>query len=965
MKKILNILFVLVLALGIAIVPTIVPSQTHRVAAEEASTVLVDNLLASWTGAGGGGVYSWYCPPGPFPYYSTLYSPGTTALYLGREAGIIKAGLTVDPDDGHYWDDGGFGFRDSLGTIDALAAGTLSYDVVNQEGTNPVWMTIEIDTGVVGNRSDDTTYQHVPTTNPAGWHTVDAAAGLWQKWNNYEGDTTGNPKISLSAVAANHTGLNVTRVYLRLGMGDSYHGTGNGTIGWVDKVTIGTVTYDFVLPRYWYVAKTGSDTNEGTEASPFLTIQKAVDSANVTENTIHVAAGTYQEQVVINKNLTLVGTGDPVIQAPASPTKFKFPESGAWWDPVVFAFGGTNAGGTISGAGTVTVSISGFTVDGNNRVPYDRAAGILFRNAGGNITDNTVQNMCIDGKQTFGIIAYGNSDMEITGNDVSGYSKGGIGANGDNVLGPPSYPTPHAVIEGNTVTGPGNVSVTNAPNGIQIGWGATGKIIGNAVSGNGWPGTAWTGSGIIVAGADDVEVGGNDVHDETGIAVCGWMWAPSGVIAERTWIHHNTVDGNTYGISIQDKSVNTTIEYNTIKNSSYDGIDICNFYGYAPTGTVIQHNSIIDNNAEDDSTSGGIWIDDGVDGNEVAVHLNNIVDNNAFGIINTSTNNNVSATYNWWGSSSGPYHATKNPSGTGDAVSDYVDFEPWLVVENPTVTTQAATSITTTTATLNMSFTVGGYASVYVRFAYKKSADSTWSYTGWVAKSASGTHAASIAGLSSNTQYDFKAQLKYNDVEFGETTLDGATLHFTTLRTPPTVTTQAATDVVLFHAILHMSYTVGDYSPVQVRFAYKKSAGTTWSYTSWVSKGADGTDSAQIILMVASATQYDFKAQLKYDGTVTDGTTLHFTTAIISGCFIATAAYGTPTAKQIDVLRAFRDDVLLKSTVGSRLVDLYYRLSPPVANFIAGNELLRTLVRDLLVDPIVRIVEATGGIWQN
>jgi hypothetical protein len=82
-------------------------------------------------------------------------------------------------------------------------------------------------------------------------------------------------------------------------------------------------------------------------------------------------------------------------------------------------------------------------------------------------------------------------------------------------------------------------------------------------------------------------------------------------------------------------------------------------------------------------------------------------------------------------------------------------------------------------------------------------------------------------------------------------------------------------------------------------------------------------------------------------------------------CFIATAAYGTPVAEQIDVLREFRDVVLLESTVGSQFVSLYYQLSPPVANFIAGNELLRTLVRELLVDPIVWMVEATGDIWRN
>jgi len=81
------------------------------------------------------------------------------------------------------------------------------------------------------------------------------------------------------------------------------------------------------------------------------------------------------------------------------------------------------------------------------------------------------------------------------------------------------------------------------------------------------------------------------------------------------------------------------------------------------------------------------------------------------------------------------------------------------------------------------------------------------------------------------------------------------------------------------------------------------------------------------------------------------------------GCFIATAAYGTPTAKELDVLRAFRDDVLLKSTVGSRLVDLYYRVSPPMANFMSEHNVVRTLVRELLVDPIVRVLEATRAIW--
>jgi len=186
----------------------------------------------------------------------------------------------------------------------------------------------------------------------------------------------------------------------------------------------------------------------------------------------------------------------------------------------------------------------------------------------------------------------------------------------------------------------------------------------------------------------------------------------------------------------------------------------------------------------------------------------------------------------------------------------------------------------------------------------------------------------------------------------------------------PTVTTQTATNITAYSSTLNMNYTVGDFSPVQVRFAYKKSTGLFWDYTDWVSKSRSGTY-AELVTGLESDTTYDFIAQLKHNEIEVEGTILQFTTDIpptpspFGGCFIATAAYGTPTAEQIDVLREFRDSVLLESTVGAQFVAWYYQFSPPVADFIAGNELLRTLVRELLVDPIVWAVEATGNIWQS
>lgn len=203
-------------------------------------TVFIVVLEPSWTAPGAGGVFSAYIGPTKYSYVS----PGNTAIYDGREAGIIKAGISIDAD-GHYWDEGLFGFMPDM-TINTFAGGPINYDVTNQEGTNPVWMTIEIDTGIVGDRTDNTTFQFVPTSNPIGWHTVDAGTGLWQRWADNKGTTTGS-LFTLGQIASTYDGLNVVRAYLRLGMGDSYHGSGSGTIAWVDKVTLRSTVYDFVV----------------------------------------------------------------------------------------------------------------------------------------------------------------------------------------------------------------------------------------------------------------------------------------------------------------------------------------------------------------------------------------------------------------------------------------------------------------------------------------------------------------------------------------------------------------------------------------------------------------------------------------------------------------------------------------------------------------------------------------------
>jgi hypothetical protein len=65
----------------------------------------------------------------------------------------------------------------------------------------------------------------------------------------------------------------------------------------------------------------------------------------------------------------------------------------------------------------------------------------------------------------------------------------------------------------------------------------------------------------------------------------------------------------------------------------------------------------------------------------------------------------------------------------------------------------------------------------------------------------------------------------------------------------------------------------------------------------------------------------------------------------LEGCFIATAAYGTPMAEEIQILREFRDEYLLTNPAGQALVGLYYNVSPPMAEFITEHPSLKPIVR--------------------
>jgi hypothetical protein len=73
------------------------------------------------------------------------------------------------------------------------------------------------------------------------------------------------------------------------------------------------------------------------------------------------------------------------------------------------------------------------------------------------------------------------------------------------------------------------------------------------------------------------------------------------------------------------------------------------------------------------------------------------------------------------------------------------------------------------------------------------------------------------------------------------------------------------------------------------------------------------------------------------------------------GCFIATAAFGSPFSSRIDLLRSFRDRYLMKTSLGRKAVRFYYDNAEPWAAWIAKHDTLRAFVR-VLLSPVLGLV---------
>ena len=78
-----------------------------------------------------------------------------------------------------------------------------------------------------------------------------------------------------------------------------------------------------------------------------------------------------------------------------------------------------------------------------------------------------------------------------------------------------------------------------------------------------------------------------------------------------------------------------------------------------------------------------------------------------------------------------------------------------------------------------------------------------------------------------------------------------------------------------------------------------------------------------------------------------------------SGCYVATAVYGSYDCPQVWTLRRFRDSQLAATLPGRAFICTYYAVSPTLVNWFGGSAWFRRLWRGPL-DRLVQRLQAQG-----
>ncbi len=335
----------------------------------------------------------------------------------------------------------------------------------------------------------------------------------------------------------------------------------------------------------------------------FTTIQAAV-TAIPAGGTVLVCPGTYPEQVVITKALTLKGVQSGTMDA----SVIVAPGGGVVQNATSLATGNGIAAQVLV-QGTTGVNISRLVVDGSANGLTGCAPnliGIYYQNASGTVSNVATLNQALapslNGCQSgLGIFVQSGNSMTSTvtvmNSSVHGYQKNGITGNEVGTT---------VTILGNAVVGQGPTTGA-AENGIQIGFGALGTVRNNTVIDDIFsPGTV-AASGILIfasaggstplpgpppapATTSNVTISGNSVGTtQLGIAVVS---DPTFGPADGALVSGNKVSGTQIFDGIDACSNNNSITGNLVRNSTESGIHLDSTCGSTGNGNFAASNTV-------------------------------------------------------------------------------------------------------------------------------------------------------------------------------------------------------------------------------------------------------------------------------------------------------------------------------------------------------------------------------------
>jgi parallel beta-helix repeat protein len=369
-------------------------------------------------------------------------------------------------------------------------------------------------------------------------------------------------------------------------------------------------------------ASTGSDVGVCSRTAPCATIAYALTQA-ASGATIHVAAGSYPQQLVINKSVSIIGV---LNMTTIDPSSLPVADSDTDSSQPQYAIVDVTSGASVN---LTNLSVSGLAAQGQFNSCANDFVGVYYHDASGTMTGDTVTDVqlppadfgCQDGLGIYVASDAGHSSsVGMNTVTVTRYDKNGITCDDPGTI---------CSITGSTVTGIGPTALI-AQNGIQLYDANGGSIMGDTVSGDSYTGGFYTAAGLLLISSGTLNISTNTVSksdvniylgtDGTGPAAGVWSVTGNKVTGATDKVPGGNA-GFGDGIQLDSTSNPVTIKGNIVTGGAENGISV-----FSATGAMVSHNTTNKNQGDGIYIGGpGSFVQTASTGNTIS---NNTVEKN-------------------------------------------------------------------------------------------------------------------------------------------------------------------------------------------------------------------------------------------------------------------------------------------------------------------------------------------------